>query len=151
MPASFVVWANSTRVVLPLRTFIEGSEIKPVLTGLLLSLSKSNGLIKQVWLTPPKEKIERPFQGKKWCYEWRPDGQNLMALWVAFPDIFFQSSLNPHPWVLLEALGYFGKEEGELRCLSKIELSIRQAPDSFGDEKVAWLPLGFEKDYRNFV
>lgn len=123
---SFIVLANSTRVILPLQTRLEAPARPPVLTGLLVSQAKATGHCQQAFIELGPSGLPRPFRGERWCYEWRGDGaENLLALWLGFPNVFFSGGIDPNLRVAVEALGRLGPEAGMLRSLARIAITVK--------------------------
>ncbi len=145
---SFIVLSNSTSVILPLRSKVEYPSLKPVLGGILVSQAKTSGLCMTALINDAQEGIPRPFHGDRWCYEWRPDGENLLACWIGFPDAFFAASLDPHLRVAIELLGHFGQEKIENRSLSRIEITVKPTGEVVRQaENAAWMPEDTPKPY----
>jgi hypothetical protein len=142
---TFIVLANSTRVILPMRTRLENPEAKPVLAGLLISQAKESGHCRQAYIEMGPPGLPRPFRGERWCYEWRDEGaEKVLALWLGFPNVFFSGGIDPSPRVAIEALGKPGPGPGMLRSLARISITVKDgglvpgAPRADGDP--AWLP-----------
>jgi hypothetical protein len=142
---SFIVLANSTRVILPLRTRLEHPETPPILVGLLISQAKESGHCRQVFIEMGAPGLPRPFRGERWSYEWRSEGaENLLALWLGFPNVFFSGGIDPNPRVAIEALGKPAAGPGMLRSLARISITVKDgglvpgAPRAEGE--TAWVP-----------
>jgi hypothetical protein len=137
---SFVVLSNSTRVILPLRTRLETPARLPVLSGILVSQAKSSGHCLQSFIEMGAPGLARPFKGERWSYEWRSDGDNLLACWLGFPNVFFSGGIDPNLRVAVEALGRFGTEKGMLRSLSRISITVKTGELVPGPGEAAWMP-----------
>lgn len=144
---SFLVLANSTRVILPLRTRLEHPAAPPVLAGLLISQAKASGHCHQCFIEVGAPGLPRPFRGERWCYEWRGDGaENLLALWLGFPNVFFSGGIDPTLRVAVEALGRPQPGPGMLRSLAGISITVKEgglvpgAPRTEGEP--VWIPEG---------
>ncbi|MEO6094921.1 MAG: hypothetical protein ABIW76_04300 [Fibrobacteria bacterium] len=137
---SYVVLANSTRVILPLRTRLETPERLPVLAGILVSQAKSSGHCLQCFIEMGAPGLPRPFRGERWCYEWRSDGDNLLACWLGFPNVFFSGGIDPNLRVAVEALGRFGGGPGMLRSLSRISVNVKSGQLVPGPGEPVWMP-----------
>lgn len=144
---SFIVLANSTRVILPLRTRMEAPEKMPVLGGILVSQAKSSGHCQQSYIEMGPAGLPRPFRGERWCYEWRSDGDNMLACWLGFPNVFFSGGIDPDLRVAVEALGRSGDGPGMLRSLSRISLTIKTGRLMPGPGEVVWMPEDSPKTY----
>jgi hypothetical protein len=141
----FIVLANSTRVILPLRTLFEQPAAPPVLAGLLVSQAKASGHCQQSFIELGTQGLPRPFQGERWRYEWRGDGaENLLALWLGFPNVFFSGGIDPNLRVAVEALGRPHTGPGMLRSLARISITVKEgglvpgAPRAEGE--AVWVP-----------
>jgi hypothetical protein len=142
---SFVVLANSTRVILPMRTRLENPDIMPVLAGLLVSQAKESGHCRQAFIEMGPPGLPRPFRGERWSYEWRGEGaERLLALWLGFPNVFFSGGIDPNPRVAIEALGRPGPGPGMLRSLARITITVKDGGLVPGaarpDGETAWVP-----------
>ena len=139
---SYIVLANSTRVILPLRTRLETPDRLPVLSGILVSQAKGSGHCQQSFIEVGAPGLPRPFRGERWCYEWRSDGEeNLLACWLGFPNVFFSGGIDPGMRVAVEALGKFGEGPGMLRSLSRISLTVKEGGlVPAGSKRMAWMP-----------
>jgi hypothetical protein len=168
---SFIVLTNSTRVILPMRTRLESPDRLPVLRGILVSQAKASGHCQQSFIEMPAPAdanaqaaagqapdgqrpighgpgLPRPFRGDRWCYEWRIDGDNLLACWLGFPNLFFSSSIDPNLRVAVEALGHFGPGSGAARSLSRIHITVKVGGESVPrSEGFSWMPEGSPKVY----
>jgi hypothetical protein len=144
---SFVVLSNSTRVILPLRTRFETPARFPVLSGLLISQAKSSGHCLQSFIQLGPPGLPRPFRGERWCYEWKSDGDNLLACWLGFPNVFFSGGIDPNLRVSVEALGHFGKETGMLKSLSRISITVKTSEMVPGIGDPAWMPEDSPKPF----
>src|SRR4051812_5717541 len=122
---SFVVLANSTRVILPMRTRLETPAQLPVLAGIIVSQAKSSGHCLQSYIELGSPGLPRPFRGERWCYEWRSDGENLLACWLGFPNVFFSGGIDPDLRVAVEGLGRLGSQKGMLHSLCRISITIK--------------------------
>ena len=161
---SFIVLANSTRVVLPLQTRLETpapdarprpaavggpGSAAPVLKGILVSQAKASGHCQQGFIELGEPGLPRPFPGESWCYEWRVDGDNLLACWLGFPNAFFSSNIDPVLRVSVEALGHFapGHAGGAvapgavmLRSLARIHITVKSGGEAAPRVQPAWMP-----------
>ncbi|GEM_PF-2511880 len=145
---SFVVLANSTRVILPLRTRLETPTRLPVLAGILVSQAKSSGHCMQSFIEMGAPGLPRPFRGERWCYEWRNDsagagegdGVEMLACWLGFPNVFFSGGIDPNLRVAVEALGRFGGGPGMLRSLSRISVNIKSGQLVPAPGDAVWMP-----------
>jgi hypothetical protein len=142
---SFIVLANSTRVILPLRTSWENAPAPPFLSGLLVSQSKASGHCQQAFIETGPPGLPRPFLGERWSYEWRSEGrENLLALWLGFPNVFFSGGIDPNLRVSVEALGRAAEGRGMLRSLARIAITIKEGglvPGGTGSRGDAvWMP-----------
>ncbi len=144
---SFIVLSNSTRVILPLRTRLQTPVRLPVLAGVMVSQAKSSGHCLQSFIELGASGLPRPFRGERWCYEWRSDGENLLACWLGFPNVFFSGGIDPTLRVAVEALGHFGKDKGNLQSLSRIAITIKNGELLTGAQEVAWMPENSPKPY----
>lgn len=142
---SFIVLANSTRVILPLRTRLEQPTSPPILAGLLVSQAKASGHCQQSFIELGPSGLPRPFRGERWSYEWRGDGaENLLALWLGFPNVFFSGGIDPNLRVAVEALGRLHAGPGMLRSLARIAITVKDgglvpgAPRTEGE--AVWVP-----------
>ena len=144
---SFIVLANSTRVILPLRTRLETPSRLPVLAGILVSQAKSSGHCMQSFIEMGGPGLPRPYRGERWCYEWKSDGDNVLACWLGCPNVFFSGGIDPNLRVSVEALGRFGSGPGMLRSLSRISVTIKsgQLVPSPGD--AVWMPEDSPKPF----
>lgn len=139
--------ANSSRVVLPLRTRLEPTAQTPHLVGILVSQAKQSGHCQQSFIELGAPGLPRPFRGERWCYEWRNDGENLIACWLGFPNVFFSGGIDPQIRVSVEALGRYGKETSMLRSLSRIAISIKAGTTDSGAGASPWIPENTPKAY----
>lgn len=138
---SFVVLANSTRVILPLRTRLESPDMLPVLSGILVSQAKASGHCLQSFIELGAPGLPRPFRGERWCYEWRSDGdERLLACWLGFPNVFFSGGIDPNQRVAVEALGRFGSGKGMQHSLSRISITVKSVNVAPGPHEPKWLP-----------
>ena len=137
---SFIVLANSTRVILPLRTRMETPTSLPILAGILVSQAKGSGHCLQSFIEMGQPGLPRPFRGERWCYEWRSDGENLLACWIGFPNVFFSGGIDPNLRVAVEALGRFGPGPGMLRSLARISVNIKDGGMVPGPGDAPWMP-----------
>ncbi len=144
---SFIVLSNSTRVILPLRTRLQTPVRLPVLAGVMISQAKSSGHCLQSFIELGASGLPRPFRGERWCYEWRSDGENLLACWLGFPNVFFSGGIDPTLRVAVEAMGHFGKDKGSLESLSRIAITIKNGELLTGTQEVAWMPENSPKPY----
>jgi hypothetical protein len=149
---SFIVLANSTRVILPLRTRLEAPARLPVLAGILVSQAKGSGHCLQSFIELGEPGLPRPFRGERWCYEWRSDGEeNLLACWLGFPNVFFSGGIDPNLRVSVEALGRFGTGPGMLRSLSRIAVTVKDGDlvpgAASGAHVAAWMPEDSPKPF----
>lgn len=144
---SFIVLADSTRVILPLRTRLETPVHLPVLHGILISQAKSSGHCQQSFIELGDPGLPRPFKGERWRYEWRSDGDNLLACWLGFPNVFFSGGIDPNLRVAIEALGKFGSGPGMLRSLSRISLTIKSGQLVPGPGEFVWMPEDSPKPF----
>lgn len=142
---SFVVLSNSTRVILPLQTRLETPARLPVLAGIMVSQAKTSGHCLQSFIEMGTPGLPRPYRGERWCYEWRSDGDNLLACWLGFPNVFFSGGIDPNLRVAVEALGRFGTETGMLRSLSRISITVKTGELVPGPGQAAWMPEGSPK------
>ena len=138
---SFIVLANSTRVILPLRTRLETPDHLPVLAGILVSQAKASGHCLQSFIELGAPGLPRPFRGERWTYEWRSDGdERLLACWLGFPNVFFSGGIDPNQRVAVEALGRFGTGKGMLRSLSRISITVKDGNAAPGPHEPKWMP-----------
>jgi hypothetical protein len=144
---SFIVLANSTRVILPLQTRLESPAAAPALAGLLVSQAKASGHCQQSFIELGPPGLPRPFRGERWSYEWRGDGaENLLALWLGFPNVFFSGGIDPNLRVAIEALGRPQAGPGMLRSMARISITVQDgglvpgAPRMEGEP--VWIPEG---------
>ncbi len=137
---SFVVVANSTRVILPLRTRYETPSKLPILAGIIVSQAKYSGHCLQTYIELGASGLPRPFKGERWSYEWRSDGDNVLACWLGFPNVFFSGGIDPNLRVGIEALGRFGTETGMLRSFARISVTIKADEMVSGSEGISWMP-----------
>ncbi len=144
---SFVVLANSTRVILPLRTRLETPARLPILAGILVSQAKTSGHCLQSFIELGASGLPRPYRGERWCYEWRSDGDNLLACWLGFPNVFFSGGIDPNLRVAVEALGRFGKETGMLQSLCRISITVKTGELVPGPGQAAWMPENSTRPY----
>ena len=148
---SFIVVANSTRVILPLRTRLETPDRLPTLAGILVSQAKSSGHCLQSFIELGTAGLPRPFRGERWSYEWRSDGEeNLLACWLGFPNVFFSGGIDPNLRVAVEALGRYGAGPGMLRSLSRISVTVKDgglAPAAAGPHAAVWMPEDSPKPF----
>lgn len=154
---SFIVLANSTRVILPLRTRLETPSHLPVLAGILVSQAKSSGHCMQSFIEMGGPGLPRPFRGERWCYEWKSDGENLLACWLGFPNVFFSGGIDPNLRVAVEALGRFGSGglgsgrlasgPGMLRSLSRISVTIKSGQLVPAPGDAVWMPEDSPKPF----
>jgi hypothetical protein len=144
---SFIVLANSTRVILPLRTRLETPGTPPVLTGILVSQAKSSGHCLQSFIELGEPGLPRPFRGERWCYEWRSDGENMLACWLGFPNVFFSGGIDPNLRVAVEALGRFGGGPGMQRSLARISVTIKSGELVPRPGEAAWRPEDSPRTY----
>ena len=144
---SFIVLANSTRVILPLRTRLETPSRLPVLAGILVSQAKSSGHCMQSFIEMGGPGLPRPYRGERWCYEWKSDGDNLLACWLGFPNVFFSGGIDPNLRVSVEALGRFGSGPGMLRSLSRISVTIKSGQLVPAPGDAVWMPEDSPKPF----
>lgn len=145
---SFIVLTNSTRVILPMRTHLESPEKFPTLKGILVSQAKASGHCQQFFIDLGEPGLPRPFRGERWCYEWRVDGDRLLACWLGFPNVFFSSNIDPNMRVAVEALGHFGDRGAMSRSLSRIHITLKSGPESLHrGENFAWMPDDSPRPY----
>ena len=144
---SFIVLANSTRVILPLRTHLETPARLPVLAGILVSQAKGSGHCLQSFIEMGEPGLPRPYRGERWCYEWRSDGDNILACWLGFPNVFCSGGIDPNLRVAVEALGRFGGGPGMLRSLSRISVTIKSGQLVPGPGEAVWMPEDSPKTY----
>lgn len=144
---SFIVLANSTRVILPLRTRLETPSRLPVLVGILVSQAKSSGHCMQSFIEMGEPGLPRPYRGERWCYEWKSDGDNLLACWLGFPNVFFSGGIDPNLRVAVEALGRFGGGPGMMRSLSRISVTIKSGQLVPGPGEAVWMPENSPKPF----
>lgn len=144
---SFIVLANSTRVILPLRTRLETPSRLPVLAGILVSQAKSSGHCMQSFIEMGEPGLPRPYRGERWCYEWKSDGDNLLACWLGFPNVFFSGGIDPNLRVAVEALGRFGGDPGMLRSLSRISVTIKSGQLVPAPGEAVWMPEDSPKPF----
>ena len=144
---SFIVLSNSTRVILPLRTRLEIPSLKPTLIGLLVSQAKASGHCQQSFIEMGEPGLPRPFRGERWSYEWRSDGDDALACWLGFPNVFFSGGIDPNLRVAVEALGRYGNGPGMLRSLSRISLTIKSGQLVPGPDEVVWMPENAPRTY----
>ena len=150
---SFIVLANSTRVILPLRTRLDSPlATPPFLAGILVSQAKASGHCLQSYIEMGPAGLPRPFRGERWCYEWRGEGEeNLMALWLGFPNVFFSGGIDPNLRVAEEALGRPGPGPGMLRSLARISITVKDGglvpgrPGAAGEP--VWVPEEKRRTY----
>lgn len=145
---SFIVLENSTRVILPLRTRLESPDRPPRLWGILVSQAKASGHCMQGFIELGEPGLPRPFNGERWRYEWRPDGENLLACWLGFPDVFFSGGIDPALRISVEAMGRFGSGGGPLVSLSRIHITVKGGSDGARDPGAAvWMPDDAPRPY----
>lgn len=144
---NFIVLANSTRVILPLRTRLESPAQAPVLAGILVSQAKSSGHCLQSFIEMGEPGLQRPFRGERWRHEWRSDGVDVLACWLGFPNVFFSGGIDPNLRVAVEALGRFGTGPGMLRSLSRISITIKSDQMMPGPGDMVWMPENSPKSY----
>jgi hypothetical protein len=149
---SFIVLANSTRVILPLRTRWERPAEPPFLAGLLVSQAKASGHCQQSFIETGPAGLPRPFRGERWCYEWRGEGaENLLALWLGFPNVFFAGGIDPNVRVAVDALGRPHPGPGMLRSLARISITVQDGgliPGGAAAEgQAVWVPEESRKTY----
>lgn len=137
---SFVVLANSSRVILPLQTRMQTPESLPLLTGILISQAKESGHCSQSYIEINESGIPRPYRGERWCYEWRSDGDNLLACWLGFPNVFFSGGIDPNVRIGIDALGRYGTSKGAVQSLSRISITIKTGGINPGPRDAVWLP-----------
>lgn len=137
---SFVVLANSSRVILPLQTRLETPDSLPVLSGILISQAKESGHCSQSYIEINDLGIPRPYRGDRWCYEWRSDGDNLLACWLGFPNVFFSGGIDPNVRIGIDALGRYGTTKGAVQSLSRISITIKTGEINPGPKDAVWLP-----------
>jgi hypothetical protein len=138
---SFIVLANSTRVVLPMGAQPDRGVPPPVVAGLLVSQAKASGHCQQTFIELGPPGLPRPFRGERWGYEWRGEG-DAPALWLGFPNVFFSGGIDPNLRVAVEALGRLRPGPGMLRSLARIAITVKDgglAPGAPGPEgESAW-------------
>ena len=138
---SFIVLSNSARVILPMRTRFETPEKLPRLAGILIIQAKSSGHCMQSFIELGAPGLPRPFRGDRWSYEWRSDGDNLLACWLGFPNVFFSGGIDPNLRISVEALGRFGGDAGPLVRLSRIDITVKPGEETApGPDAAAWIP-----------
>jgi hypothetical protein len=147
---SFVVLTDSTRVILPLKTRFETPSQLPVLKGLMISQAKASGHCLQSFIELGPPGLPRPFRGERWHFEWRSDGENLLACWLGFPNVFFSGGIDPNLRVAIEALGRFGTEKGALHSLSRISITVKVRETAPGPGDISWMPEDSPKTYPQF-
>lgn len=138
---SFIVLSGSTRVILPLRARLESAERLPRLWGILVSQAKASGHCVQSFIELGEPGLPRPFLGERWRYEWRADGEGLLACWLGFPDVFFSGGIDPSVRISVEAMGRFGTAAGALRSLSRIHITVKTGAHlAPGPGAATWIP-----------
>lgn len=138
---SFIVLSNSTRVILPLRTRLETPSRLPRLWGVLVSQAKASGHTMQSFIELGEQGLPRPFQGERWRYEWRTDGDSLLACWLGFPNVFFSGGIDPNIRISVEAMGRFGTGVGPLQSLSRIHITVKNGIElAPGPGSAVWIP-----------
>lgn len=138
---SFIVLSNSTRVILPLRTRLETPSRLPRLWGVLVSQAKASGHCMQSFIELGEQGLPRPFQGERWRYEWRSDGDSLLACWLGFPNVFFSGGIDPNIRISVEAMGRFGTGGGPLQSLSRIHITVKNGLElAPGPGSAVWIP-----------
>lgn len=138
---SYIVLANSTRVILPMRTRFQTPDRLPSLAGILVAEAKASGHCVHAYIELGKAGLPRPFKGERWCYDWRDDGEHLMACWLGFPNVFFSGGIDPNLRITIEALGRYGTDRGPLSSLSRINITVKPgAEPAPGPHAVKWLP-----------
>jgi hypothetical protein len=138
---SFIVLANSTRVILPMRTRFERPDRMPTLAGVLVAQAKASGHCMHSFIELDAPGLPRPFRGERWCYEWRADGDNLLACWLGFPNVFFSAHIDPNLRVSVEALGRFGTDKGPLSSLARIHVTVKPGGETGPrPDDAAWVP-----------
>jgi hypothetical protein len=145
---SFIVLSNSTRVILPLRTRLESPDRLPRLWGILVSQAKASGHCMQSFIELDEPGLPRPFTGERWRYEWRTDGENLLACWLGFPNVFFSGGIDPNLRISIEAMGRFGEGGGPLVSLSRIHITVKSGSDrASGPGAAVWMPDDSPRPY----
>ncbi|HLP30209.1 MAG TPA: hypothetical protein VK150_02530 [Geothrix sp.] len=137
----YIVLANSTRVILPLRVRLEAPDRIPRLWGILVSQAKASGHCLQSFIEMGEPGLPRPFLGERWRYEWRSDGDGMLACWLGFPNVFFSGGIDPVARISVEAMGRFGTGGGMLRSLSRIHITVKNGiKPSPGPGAAKWVP-----------
>ena len=145
---SFIVLPNSTRVILPMRTQLEAPDRLPRLWGILVSQAKASGHTMQSFIELGEQGLPRPFLGERWRYEWRTDGDNLLACWLGFPNVFFSGGIDPNLRIAVEAMGRFGEGGGPLRSLSRIQITVKSGSEAAaGPSEPVWVPDDSPRPY----
>ncbi len=126
---NYIVLSDSTGVILPLRTRLVAPAARPILKGVLISQARTSGRVRQLFVELQREGIPRPFRGADWCYEWRVDGDEVLACWVGFPDVFFTASFEPDSRIAVEAIGFSGSDSGRQRMLSHIDITLKPSEE----------------------
>ncbi len=137
---SFIVLANSIRVILPLRTRFESPAALPTLSGILISQTKESGHCQQCFIELGTSGLPRPFRGERWSYEWREDGDKVLACWLGFPNVFFSSGIDANLRIAVEALGSFGSHKGMLQSLARISISVKADLAGPQISEPSWMP-----------
>ena len=138
---SYLVLSNSTRVILPLRTRLETPSRRPRLWGILVSQAKASGHSMQSFIELDEPGLPRPFLGERWRYEWRSDGDGLLACWLGFPNVFFSGGIDPNIRISVEAMGRFGDGGGPMQSLSRIHITVKiGAEPGPGRGAAVWIP-----------
>lgn len=145
---SFIVLSNSTRVVLPLRTRLEAPSRPPRLWGVLVSQAKLSGHTMQSFIELGEPGLPRPFLGERWRYEWRTDGDQLLACWLGFPNMFFSGGIDPTVRISVEAMGRYGTDKGAMQSLSRIHITVKAGMElAPGPGSPVWIPDDSPKPY----
>ncbi len=137
---SFIVLANSIRVILPLRTRFESPAALPTLSGILISQTKESGHCQQCFIEMGVTGLPRPFRGERWAYEWREDGEKILALWLGFPNVFFSSGIDANLRIAIEALGRYGTEKGPIQSLARISITMKSDLGGSQLSEPSWMP-----------
>ncbi len=145
---SFIVYSNSTRVILPIRVKSSTDAEAPTLTSVLISQSKPGGHFRQISIELSQPGLERPFLGDRWGFDWRVDGEKHQACWLGFPNTFFSSSIDPWSLVLVELIGHLPGVTEEDFSMGRIEITVHPSPELVREQgSAAWVPDSRPKVY----
>jgi hypothetical protein len=137
---SFQVLADSRAVVLPARVIHPPNGMAPRLHGLVVVTARVSGLPAPFFIDRLVEGLPKGEVGDTWRFAWRPDGEKHVALWIGFPDVIFNTSIDPIQRLAVEVMGT--RCEGEaVVLLTRLEVSLRPRRHAkLLPHEASWMP-----------